>query len=587
MTQPGDPDITIEVSLVLPAYNEADRIRETVITTAKTLSGITDSYEIIIAEDGSTDGTNRIASQLAKELDYVIHLHSDLRQGRGTALNRAFRASNGRILCYIDVDLATDMSHLRELIEAIRTQGYDFSTGSRMMPSSDVKRSAKRSFASKGFNFFTRTLLNSGLYDHQCGFKAFKRESLMSFIDSVEDKHWFWDTEVLIRAQHTGYKVKEFPVKWRHGGVTKVDLVKDVFGMGSQIIRLWWQLKGSHIGGNRKIILAFILSIILLALIFIIVGIEDVWNAIISVSPLLIGLAVLIYLLSWPIRGLRYKHILSQLGYNESLNFITGSIFISQSANVILPARIGDIARPYILKKKKQIPLTTGMSSIAIERVFDIIAITVIGILSVLIVMGEKSVSNWMMPVMISSVIAILFFFLAIFFLSSKSEDGISLIERIIKRFLKPGDRTDKIVKIAEQFIEEIYIISTNPKSFTIVSFSSLLIWTVDIATCYLVLMAFPLVQNSVSHITLIAVVFLAVAVGNLVKMIPTTPGGIGTYESALTVVLSIAGIPVYISAAVAVIDHFIKNFITLLFGVLYLISFNMNWQEVLKIKDE
>ena len=490
-------------------------------------------------------------------------------------------------MCYIDVDLATDMSHLRELIEAIRTEGYDFSTGSRMMPSSDVKRSAKRSFASKGFNFFTRTLLNSRLYDHQCGFKAFKRESLMSIIDSVEDKHWFWDTEVLIRAQHTGYKVKEFPVKWRHGGATKVDLFKDVFGMGSQIIRLWWQLKGSNIGGNRKIILAFILSIILLALIFIIVGIEDVWNAIISVSPLLIGAAVLIYLLSWPIRGLRYKHILSQLGYNESLNFITGSIFISQSANVILPARIGDITRPYILKKKKQIPLTTGMSSIAIERVFDIIAITVIGILSVLIVTGEKSVANWMMPVMISSVIAILFFFLAIFFLSSKSKDGISLIERIIKRFLKPGDRTDKIVKIAEKFIEEIYIISTNPKSFTVVSVSSLLIWTVDIATCYLVLMAFPLVQNSVSHITLIAVVFLAVAVGNLVKMIPTTPGGIGTYESALTVVLSIAGIPIYISAAVAVIDHFIKNFITLLFGVLYLISFNMNWQEVLKIKDE
>ncbi|MCD4843603.1 MAG: flippase-like domain-containing protein [Methanosarcinales archaeon] len=577
----------MEVSLVLPAYNEADRIKDTVTTTAETLSGITDSYEIIIAEDGSTDGTESIASQLAEELDYVIHLHSDLRQGRGTALNRAFKASSGRILCYIDVDLATDMVHLRELIEAIRTEDYDFSTGSRMMPSSDVKRSAKRGFASKGFNFFTRSLLSSGLYDHQCGFKAFKRESLMSLIDSVEDKHWFWDTEVLIRAQHTGYKIKEFPVKWRHGGATKVDLVKDVFGMGSQIIRLWWQLKGSHVGGNRKIILAFILSVILLTLIFIIVGIEDVWHAIVSVSPIIVGIAVLIYLLSWPIRGLRYKHILSQLDYNKSLNFITGSIFISQSANVILPARIGDITRPYILKKKKKIPLTTGMSSIAIERIFDIIAITVIGILSVLIVMGEMSIDDWVIPVMLSSVTVIIIFFCAIFFFASKGKDGLSPIERISKRFLRPGDRTDKIVNIAEKFVEEIYIISTNPKSFLVVSFSSLLIWSVDIATCYIVLMAFPSVQNTVSHITLIAVVFLAVAVGNLVKMIPTTPGGIGTYESALTVVLCIAGIPPHISAAAAVIDHFIKNSITLVFGVLYLISFNMNWREVLKIKDE
>ncbi len=326
---------------------------------------------------------------------------------------------------------------------------------------------------------------------------------------------------------------------------------------------------------------------ILLALIFIIVGIEDVWHAIVSVSPIIIGIAVLIYLLSWPIRGLRYKHILSQLNYNESLNFITGSIFISQSANVILPARIGDITRPYILKKKKKIPLTTGMSSIAIERVFDIIAITVIGILSVLIVMGEMSVDDWVIPVMLSSVAVIIIFFCTIFFFASKGKDGLSPIERISKRFLRPGDRTDKIVNISEKFVEEIYIISTNPKSFLVVSFSSLLIWTVDIATCYIVLMAFPSVQNTVSHITLIAVVFLAVAVGNLVKMIPTTPGGIGTYESALTVVLCIAGIPPHISAAAAVIDHFIKNSITLVFGALYLISFNMNWHEVLKIKDE
>jgi glycosyltransferase involved in cell wall biosynthesis len=80
---------------------------------------------------------------MAAELDYVVHPHSDERQGRGRALNRAFRAASGRILCYIDVDLATDMAHLEELIEAIRSEGYDFATGSRMMPSSDVKRSMK------------------------------------------------------------------------------------------------------------------------------------------------------------------------------------------------------------------------------------------------------------------------------------------------------------------------------------------------------------------------------------------------------------------------------------------------------------
>ncbi|HEY9204369.1 MAG TPA: dolichyl-phosphate beta-glucosyltransferase [Candidatus Methanoperedens sp.] len=228
----------VEVSIVLPAYNEAARIENTVERTAVALRGITPSFEIIIAEDGSKDGTDRICEALAKKHDFVVHLHSDERQGRGRALNRAFKTSKGEILGYIDVDLATDMKHLRELIQSIR-DNYDFATGSRMLPQSNVKRPFKRGFASSGFNFLTRTMLGSNLYDHQCGFKSFKRSSLFQILDEVKDTHWFWDTELFVRAQRAGFRVKEFPVEWKHGGTTKVNLVKDVFGMGSQIFRLW------------------------------------------------------------------------------------------------------------------------------------------------------------------------------------------------------------------------------------------------------------------------------------------------------------------------------------------------------------
>jgi glycosyltransferase AglD len=169
-----------------------------------------------------------------------MHLHSDERQGRGRALNRAFKASRGEILGYIDVDLATDMNHLKELIQSIR-DGYDFATGSRMLPESNVKRSFKRGFASKGFNYLARLVLGSKLYDHQCGFKSFRREVLFSLIDDIKDTHWFWDTELFVRAQRKGFKVKEFPIVWKQGGQTKVNLVKDVFGMGSQIFRLWYE----------------------------------------------------------------------------------------------------------------------------------------------------------------------------------------------------------------------------------------------------------------------------------------------------------------------------------------------------------
>ena len=235
-----------EVSLVLPAYNEAERLEETVRQTADTLRGITSTFEIIIAEDGSTDGTDRIAEELAEEHLYVKHLHSDERLGRGGALNRAFRSASGDILVYIDVDLATDMLHLSELIGKIR-DGYDLATGSRMMPESDAVRSAKRGFASSGFNFLVRTLLKSRLYDHQCGFKAFRRDPLFDLLDRVADEHWFWDTEILVRAQRSGYRVAEFPVRWRSGSATKVDLARDVVGMGGAILRLWWELNVRNI----------------------------------------------------------------------------------------------------------------------------------------------------------------------------------------------------------------------------------------------------------------------------------------------------------------------------------------------------
>jgi len=212
----------------------------TVERTASALGKITSSFEIIIAEDGSIDGTDKICESLAKKYNFVHHLHSDQRQGRGRALNRAFRASRGEILGYIDVDLATDMSHLKELIQSIR-EGYDFATGSRMLPQSNVKRPFKRGFASKGFNYLTRLMLGSKLYDHQCGFKSFRREALFSLIEKIKDTHWFWDTELYVRAQRAGYRVKEFPVVWTQGGTTKVNLVKDVFGMGSQIFRLWYE----------------------------------------------------------------------------------------------------------------------------------------------------------------------------------------------------------------------------------------------------------------------------------------------------------------------------------------------------------
>jgi glycosyltransferase AglD len=243
MNTPKNSEKSAEVSVVFPAYNEVDFLDVAVEKTAQTLNRFTDNYEIIIAEDGSTDGTAENAEELSREISYVKHIHGEKRLGRGTALNNAFKQSRGEVLVYMDLDLATDLKHLQPLVEAISVEGYDFATGSRMLPESKVERTLRRQISSKSYNFLVRHMLGSQLHDHQCGFKAFKREPTLQLLDEVAARHWFWDTEILVRAQRKGYKIKEIPVEWKSGGKTKVNLFKDSYNMGKQVVKLWWQLR--------------------------------------------------------------------------------------------------------------------------------------------------------------------------------------------------------------------------------------------------------------------------------------------------------------------------------------------------------
>ena len=239
-----------KVSVVLPTYNEADSIETAVEQVMAALEEYGMSYEIIIAEDGSTDGTDKKASMLSKKHEGIVkHIHKEKRMGRGKALKNAFNHSSGNVLVYMDVDLATDVRHLSELVRSVQVEGYEIATGSRMLNESRVRRSGTRNIASRVYNLMVRWLLSSKINDHQCGFKAFRREPLMQLLTEVEAKHWFWDTEILVRAAQRGYRIKEIPVNWKGGSETKVRLLKDSSDMFRQILLLWWHLKVSRLNG--------------------------------------------------------------------------------------------------------------------------------------------------------------------------------------------------------------------------------------------------------------------------------------------------------------------------------------------------
>jgi glycosyltransferase involved in cell wall biosynthesis len=236
-----DPD----VSAIIPVFNDKRSLEIAIPRSVENLSLITEVFELIIAEDGSSDGSSELVHRYEKQDSRIRLLHSDERLGRGKALNRAISESRGKIVCYYDVDLATDMRHLPDLICAIR-EGADIATGSRLMPGSDIVRSGGREIASRSYNFLVRLFLGSRMYDHQCGFKAFNKEHIVRLLPAIHSNHWFWDTELLIRAQRHGCIVQEFPVHWRAGNGTTVK-INDVFEMGSSILRLWWQI---HVSKN-------------------------------------------------------------------------------------------------------------------------------------------------------------------------------------------------------------------------------------------------------------------------------------------------------------------------------------------------
>ncbi|WP_181691487.1 flippase-like domain-containing protein [Natronomonas sp. LN261] len=579
-----------EVSVVLPAYNEAGTIEETVSVTVEALSSFLpeDGFEVLIAEDGCSDRTPEIATRMAEADDRIRHVHSDERLGRGGALERAFKTSDGDVLVYFDTDLATDISYLEELVESVRSEGYDIATGSRRIPGDRQRREPERGIASKGYNALVRTVLRSSLYDHQCGFKAFDREALFRLLDEVEDDHWFWDTEVLVRAQRAGYALKEFSVDWEPKGDTTVDLVRDVLGMGSQIGRLWWQLSvRPRITQRTTTAAGTVLIVLAVALMTLYLDPSDVLAAIGEADPVLVAAAGVIYVVSWPLRGLRYRDILVELGYRERVGFLMGAIFVSQTGNLVVPARGGDAIRAYIVKARRGIPYPSGVASLAIERVFDLLTIavlagaTLLGLtLSGVDVMALRTAEagggigqSGRTGVLVAGGVGSAALFATVVIVATARSDR-NLVRAALPR-LSDDAYVEYVVGVLERFVGDVQTVAEDRRAFAVVGLSSLLIWGIDILTAIVVFAAFGV---ALPVWLLVAVGFFAVAVGNLAKVLPLSPGGIGLYEGAFTlIVVALTPIAWPTALAAAVVDHALKNAITVVGGVGSMLRFNVS----------
>lgn len=260
-----------------------------------------------------------------------------------------------------------------------------------------------------------------------------------------------------------------------------------------------------------------------------------------AVLPFLFA-AVAVCVVAWILRGLRYRFILGGLGIPKSLTFSTACIFISQTANLIVPARLGDLVRMLILKRGDDATYSQGFSSIVVERIFDVMMVALLGVIALPFVLAVLAVPDWFTTLIIVPLAAGGAFF------------GVLLWSGRIRS-------ENRIIIAIGRMLDEVKQASLNRRALVVLSGSSLLIWVVDILVCFAVVLMF---REPVPF----GIVVLGIVIGNLVKAVPVTPGGVGTYELALALTFGIAGVSAATATLIAVIDHLIKNMVTVVGGV-------------------
>ncbi|MFE9775148.1 glycosyltransferase [Streptomyces sp. NPDC005931] len=226
------------LDVVVPVYNEENDLEPCVRRLhAHLAETFPYPFRITIADNASTDRTPRIAARLVGELPGTDWIRLD-EKGRGRALHTAWSRSTAPVLAYLDVDLSTDLAALLPLVAPLISGHSDIAIGTRLARGSRVVRGTKRELISRCYNGLLRGTLAVGFSDAQCGFKAVRRDVAERLLPLVQDREWFFDTELLVIAERAGLRIHEVPVDWVDDPDSRVDILATALADLRGIVRL-------------------------------------------------------------------------------------------------------------------------------------------------------------------------------------------------------------------------------------------------------------------------------------------------------------------------------------------------------------
>lgn len=307
---------------------------------------------------------------------------------------------------------------------------------------------------------------------------------------------------------------------------------------------------------NKKTIGAVIGFLVAFGLLYFVLsktGISNIKGYIKNINYVWIFAAVVLYTIDMLLRSYRWREILKDNDVKISMADAFLAYNLGNSLNIIVPAKIGDVARSYYLKKKYNQSYTSTLPAVVMDRFFDVVGVYIIMMVTCLYIITQVKLPAWFLDLMIVGVILLVAAFIVFSYLTAKKERINSI-------------KSDKIRKFILSLIENLNGSVKNKRKFIKITIYSMIMWFLEGMVAYTVFLSINYAVNPV-------VAIFANMTATLTKIIPITPGGIGVFEGTMVIILSLFGIPSSLGGIVSTLNHFIMNIYTIAIGIYVILA--------------
>lgn len=235
-------------SIIIPAYNESERLRPTLDELVRYFEQRNLDVEILVVDDGSRDDTRDIVREYATMHSQIVLVENPGNRGKGYSVRNGMLHARGDICLFSDADLSSPITEAQKLFDAI-AQGADIAIGSRWLQvelQTEPQPLYRQAFG-RIFNLVLRLILGLHFADTQCGFKAFRRDAAQRIFPLQRIERWGFDPEILFLARRSGLRVEEVPVLWSHSEGTRLHPLRDGIRMFVEVLRIrWYAMTGEY-----------------------------------------------------------------------------------------------------------------------------------------------------------------------------------------------------------------------------------------------------------------------------------------------------------------------------------------------------